>query len=195
MSVNKLNSIEIERIHKIVIENPTYGGENKLITNCFNIYPLNNEVETVAMKIGLIDITNSTNISRHKRKISVLELANIIVNIEDIDNRIKNGDPEIVNIISKSNGNINLFSFASKYCCYHNCNYYRKDDYSIFDTILKNHLTDYFDDISKSQIEKWRKDTDYKSYNDYITRKLDEAGIFIINRKRKFDHFIWYQNR
>ena len=32
-------------------------------------------------------------------------------------------------------------------------------------------------------------------YNDYITRKLDELGITTPNRKRKFDHFIWYKNR
>ena len=65
------------------------------------------------MKIGLIDITNSTNISRYKRLISVVELANIITSIPDIDNRIKAGDPEVVNTIARSNGHINLFSFAS----------------------------------------------------------------------------------
>ena len=34
-----------------------------------------------------------------------------------------------------------------------------------------------------------------EAYNDYITRKLDELGITVSFRKRKFDHFVWYKNR
>lgn len=34
-----------------------------------------------------------------------------------------------------------------------------------------------------------------RRYNDYITRKLDELGITVEHRKRKFDHFVWYKNR
>lgn len=100
------------------------------------------------MKAGLIDITNSTNISRYKSKISVVELAKCIVKIKNIDERIKAGDPEVVHEIARCNGKINLFSFASKYCCYHNKNIYGKDDYSILDTILKESLPRYFDDIT-----------------------------------------------
>lgn len=147
------------------------------------------------MKIGLIDITNSTNISRYKRKISVVELAEIIASIPNIDERIKNGDPEVVSAIAKANGNINLFSFASKYCCYHNKNLYGKDDYSILDTVLKNSLPSLFNDIKKSDIKRWVDSYDYKSYNEYINRKLDEYGIDVPFRKRKFDHFVWFKNR
>ena len=73
--------------------------------------------------------------------------------------------------------------------------YYGKDDYSILDTVLKKYLPRYFDDITKSQIQKWQDRYQYKEYNDYITRKLDELGIHTENRKRKFDHFVWYKNR
>ena len=34
-----------------------------------------------------------------------------------------------------------------------------------------------------------------EAYNDYITKKLDECGITVNHRKRKFDHFVWYKNR
>ena len=102
---------------------------------------------------------------------------------------------EVVNEIARSNGKINLFSFASKYCCYHNRNLYGRDDYSILDTVLNEYLPRYFDDITKSQIQKWQNDFDYKSYNDYITRKLDVFCITVEHRKRKFDHFVWYKNR
>ena len=125
----------------------------------------------------------------------MVELADIISSIPDIDARIAIGDPEIVNKIAKSNGKVNLFSFASKYCCYHSRNLYERDDYSILDTVLKEYLPRYFDDITRGQIQKWQDSFNYQAYNDYISKKLDEYGITVSYRKRKFDHFVWYKNR
>ncbi|MBO5736283.1 MAG: hypothetical protein J6S04_00605 [Clostridia bacterium] len=104
----------IEEYHQKVKATSNYGREDNLITDCLLKFPKNTDVTIVAMKIGLIDITNSTHISQHKSKISAVELAECIVAIKDIDERIKNGDPEVVNEIARCNGNINLFSFASK---------------------------------------------------------------------------------
>lgn len=185
----------IEEAHQLVKATSNYGPEDDLITDAFKRFPNNTDPTIVAMKIGLIDITNSTHISQHKSKISVVELAECIVRIKDIDERIKNGDPEVVNEIARCNGKINLFSFASKYCCYHNKNLYGRDDYSILDTVLKKHIPDYFDDITTNQIKMWKDSFDYESYNDYLTRKLDELNITIPFRKRKFDHFIWFNHR
>lgn len=60
---------------------------------------------------------------------------------------------------------------------------------------MKDHLPDYFADITTGQIKKWVDSYDYKSYNDYLTRKLNELGINVPFRKRKLDHYIWYNNR
>jgi hypothetical protein len=60
-------------------------------------------------------MTMSTNLSRHRQKIVVTELAEIITSIEDFDVRIRQGDLSLVPIIAKNTGNINLFSFATKY--------------------------------------------------------------------------------
>ena len=185
----------IEEAHKQVKATNNYGKEDDLITDCFRRFPNNTDVTIVAMKVGLIDITNSTHVSQHKSLISAVEIAECIVNIKDIDNRIKNGDPEVVNEMARSNGHINLFSFASKYCCYHNKNLYGRDDYSILDTVLKESLPKYFNDITTGQIKKWVDSFDYRSYNDYLTRKLDELGINVPFRKRKLDHYIWFNNR
>lgn len=185
----------IEEATALVQNTDNYGPENELITRCLIKFPLNTDPDLVAMKVGLIDITNSTHLSQHKSRISMVELAEVISSIPDVDARIAAGDPEVVNEIARSNGNINLFSFASKYCCYHNRNLYGRDDYSILDTVLKEYLPRYFDDVTKNQIQKWQDGYQYKSYNDYITKKLDELGITVENRKRKFDHYIWYKNR
>ena len=78
---NKSNEKRTYRdVSKDVISNKTleevqisgnYGDENILITRCLNKFPLNTDPDVVAMKISLIDITNSTNLSRHKRFINL----------------------------------------------------------------------------------------------------------------------------
>lgn len=195
LSVCQISNESLNQVHQEVMNSDNYGKENDLITACFKRFPKNDDVVIVAMKVGLIDITNSTHVSQHKTKISAVELAESIVKIKNIDERIKNGDPEVVNEIARCNGKINLFSFASKYCCYHNMNLYGKDDYSILDTVVKESLPMYFNDVTKTQIQKWQNNFQYKQYNDYITTKLDELNITTKFRKRKFDHFVWYSNR
>lgn|SRR5574344_456322 len=195
VSCDFISNETIEDANRDVEQSDNYGPENKLITSCLRKFPYNTDIDIVAMKIGLIDITNSTHLSQHKSKINMCEFSERIAKIPNIDERLKNGDPEVVNEIAKSNGKINLFSFATKYCCYHNRNLYGKDDYSILDNVLKEYLPRYFHDVTKSQIQKWQNSYDYKSYNDYITKKLDELGITIEFRKRKFDHFVWFKNR
>ncbi len=195
ISKDVITNESLEEAEKIVDKTDNYGPENELITRCLKKFPNNTDPDVVAMKVGLIDITNSTHLSQHKSKISMVELSNIIASIPDIDVRLKYGDPEVVNLIARCNGKINLFSFATKYCCYHNRNLYGKDDYSILDTVLKEYLPRYFDDVTKTQIQRWQDSYNYKAYNDYITKKLDELGITVEYRKRKFDWFVWYKNR
>lgn len=115
VSCDEISNDSIEEIETLVCNTDNYGPENDLIVRCLQRFPLNTDSDIVAMKVGLIDITNSTHLSQHKSRISMVELVAAIVAIPDIDNRIRTGDPEVVNEIAKSNGNINLFSFASKY--------------------------------------------------------------------------------
>ena len=190
-----ISNESLEEVARLVEEDAAYGAENRMITRCLQKFPENTDPDVVAMKIGLIDITNSTHLSQHKSLIHMEELSRIIASIPDIDARIQEGDPGVVNEIARSNGRINLFSFASKYCCYHNRNLYGKDDYSILDMVVRNYLPLYFPDITKGRIKHWQSRFQYGSYNDYITGKLDELGITTPHRKRKFDHFVWYKNR
>ena len=195
VSSDVISNETLDEASALVQKTDNYGPENELITRCLQKFPQNTDPDVVAMKIGLIDITNSTHLSQHKSLISMVDLCHIIVGIPDIDARIAAGDPDVVNEIARSNGRINLFSFASKYCCYHNHNLYGRDDYSILDTILKEYLPRYFSDITKGRIQRWQETFDYRAYNDYISQKLDELGVTVVFRKRKFDYFVWYKNR
>lgn len=74
----------IEETHKAVKATDNYGKEDDLITECFKRFPNNTDVTIVAMKVGLIDITNSTHVSQHKSLISAVELAEYITKINII---------------------------------------------------------------------------------------------------------------
>ena len=196
--MKKLNTQAILKADKDVHNDPSYGPEEELINTFFNKYPANTDKTIVA---AIIDTTNNTNISMYKSKISLCDVAQIIVGIKDFDKRVKSGDVKLVEEIariSKERYNKNLFSFASKYCCYHNVHVYKRDDYSIFDKIVKENLPYYCDKtpkITKNKIDTWRNIIDYKSFNELIGELLDDKKIAIPNRRRAFDHFLWYTNR
>jgi hypothetical protein len=84
-------------------------------------------------------------------------LAKVIYEIPDFDSRLATGDPELVNIIARNIDSINMFSFASKYCTYHNVEIYGRDDYSIFDGIVKHSLPHYVSGLTEHKLDVWRK--------------------------------------
>lgn len=185
----------IEEQHKFVGASANYGKEGLIIHDVLNAFPLHNDLNTIAMKIAVIDVTNSTHLSQYKSKLSLYDLAKVILEIPDIDKRLKKGDPTLVNIIAKNIGTINMFSFASKYCTYHNVEVYGRDDYSIFDGIVKNTLPQYIPGLTAYRIDRWRVNFEYELFNECVGNLLDEENINIPFRRRKFDHFLWYANR
>lgn len=193
-----ITEAEIVEQHKLVLESLNYGKELEIMNSVFNAYPDNVDLTIIAMKVAVLDVTNSTQLSKYKKTLSLFDVANIILNIKDFDSRVKDGDPELVNEIArqcKNVGNKNLFSFATKYCCYHNNLIYKKDDYSIYDSVLGDNLNKYIIGLSKSVIKRCKENYDYKTYNDYIETLLNENKITVNFRRRKLDHFIWYKHR
>lgn len=190
-----LSEENIEYVHQQVLATPDYGSNFTLIHDVLKRFPQNMDRELVAMKVALIDLTNSTHISTHIKKISLSELVDLILSIRDFDVRVSQGDPLLVNELAESNGKINLFSFASKYCTYHNVEVYEQDDYSIFDSVVKDALPYYIPKLTRSAIGEWRATCNYVAFNNCIGQLLDHNNIQIPFRRRKFDHFLWYSNR
>lgn len=182
-------------IHQQVLNSPDYGTNTTKIHDVLTRFPQNIDPELVAMKIALIDLTNSTHLNTHMRKITLTQLVDLILSISDFDTRLAQGDPELVNQLANANGNVNLFSFASKYCTYHNVEVYEKDDYSIFDSIVKKALPHYVSGLTQAKVEVWRKTFNYAAFNGCIDNLLNVHNISISFRRRKFDHFLWYTNR
>ena len=178
--------------HNDVLSDDKYGKEYQLIEDVLKKYPNNKTIEDVACKIAVIDFTNSTNL----HFFNLYTLAEIITSEKvDFDARVARGDVSLVSdIISRCP--VKLYSFASKYCCYHNTFLYNRDDYSIYDSVVKKHLHEYA--TEKLPASKWRKNFNYETFNQYIGDLLDEYGITAATepqRRRLFDHYVWYKNR
>ena len=197
------NKILDEAYDKAVVKDLTYSDENKLLHRVLSNNPLNNNVDNVAMKIALIDVTNSTHLHQYKADINLLKLAEFISSKNlRFDERVKIGDESLVVDIAKNIGNKNLFSFASKYCFYHNAVVYKKDDYAKFDGIVKDCLPLYAQKynicyknkkITTSTLESLRQTFDYSSFNKIVKDILKD--ITTSNKIAKFDAVMWYYNR
>jgi len=197
------SNAELDKYEKEVEASFNYGKEYELVKKAIQEHPLNDDLLGVAMKVAIVDLTNSTQLTNYKSKISLYDISNIILGISDFDERLAKGDVELISELARKckdfrgkNEGVNLFSFASKYCCYHNVYAYNRDDYSIFDNVLSEHLYEYsIIPIGKTTPELWRTTINYKAYNDFIGELLDKMHITTPMRRRKFDHFVWWQNR
>ena len=203
----RLTLAEIKKWDHRVARDKKYGKEQDIIERVIKLYPYNTDLVQIAMKVSVIDLTNSTQLSNYKSRISLYDICQVILDIERFDERLAVGDPELVIEIAKKCKNfdgvgkgVNLFSFASKYCCYHNIYQYGRDDYSIYDKVVSDVLYLYStkkNPLKKNQPDKWRQSIQYKEYNEYIGSLLDEKGIpsSVAGRRRMFDHFLWFANK
>ena len=181
----------------------SYGEDDQLLYDVINAYPYNTDVNTVAMKIALIDVTNSTHLSQYKDRVSVMELAEFITRI-DFDKRVSGYDETLVPEIANFNGKINLFSFASKYCCLHNRHKYGHDDYPKYDGVVARCLPVYlrqpkYDigrEVTESSLDRLRNNREYGEFKKIVDEFIAKTGLTgVIGIRKMIDHFIWYTNR
>ena len=199
-----------------------YGIDNGFTQKAFEQYPDNTDRTTIAMKIAIVDMENSTQLSRllGDKGTRNINLKDIVDKIEAVsfDERVASGDQSLVGELSRwsSSLGLNLFSFFSKYCTYHNTYVYHKDDYSIFDKVVKEHIGDYLSladcqeffgvdtklrkgqtvtKLVDSKIEEMRRACDYEQYCNLVDFLLEKHGIARPNKRRELDWFIWYRNR
>jgi hypothetical protein len=129
-------------------------------------------------------------------------LARLIIGTKDFDVRVASYDPTLIGDLTQKtktlggNGKgINLFSFISKYCCYHNYYVYGRNDYSIYDRVLERFLSLYNKNASAKQLRTLKDKFDYAGYNDVIEKILQQNRISSPNARRKFDYLVWYGHR
>lgn len=170
-----------EYLHKFDVENELY---ERAINKIVNIFPLNINYDDILIKVILINKIYNTNIY------NVYLMSESIMNL-NIDDDIKNNNIDVIAKIDKSyykikDGKrkyISCYSFATKYCNFHN------KSYPIYDSIIADmlylyKLKDNFAQFNKIELR------DYNIFIDVLNKFILFYNINDINYK-DLDKFLW----
>lgn len=106
--------------------NAVFEKENRLAEDAlaflFQAYPNNTEPIQVMLKVTALDRLYNTNVP------DLIAMAEHIVGLGGLDPMLESGDPRAVDLI-RTGGRRNEYSFATKYCSWH-----QPDKYAIFDS-------------------------------------------------------------
>lgn len=190
---------------------PTYIGSSAYFLSQGVPTSYNDILKTVT----LIDQENSTHLAVSGMQAGSNQgrvlTAQCISKIQNLQQRLAQGDPTLVNEIAGAVSSRNNFSFASKFCAYTSIYSLNADNYSIYDNVIKNILPYYAYYYLSNSPQYWRrvkgknarnistieevfrKRSDYKGYQDLIGEILLEVeakGITIT--RKQFDNLLWY---
>ena len=162
-----------------------YYLADKAIINLFQKFPENKNLEDILLKISVINDLYSTNIfgtfimARHIQQLN-------------IDSGLQQGNADIVTTITSGHGirskkndkEINFYSFATKYCNWHN-----KDAYPIYDSFVDKILIAYRDKDSFSKF----KDIELKNFKRFKDIIADFKNNYSLTRYnlKEIDKFLW----
>ncbi len=169
-----------------------YKPADDAINKLFAAFPNNKNVEDILLKISVINDLYSTNI------LATFKMAEHIQKL-NIDKKLKEGNLDLVNEIAtgheirrkKTNTELNLYSFATKYCNWHN-----QDSYAIYDSFVDKILIAFkkkfqFSDFKQAELKDFRKFKqildDFIEYFNLQKHSLKEVDKFLwIYGKEKF---------
>ena len=180
MDIKKPSKAEVEKYLKLCDTQSNYVEQEKALKKLFALYPNNNDISEVLLKVNILNDFYSTNIfNRYK-------VAEYIVSL-NIDKKLKAKDLSVVNDIAdktKNGINRNIYSFATKYCVHHLGN-----EFPIFDSYVAKmlmHLNKQ-DKFFKFSYEDCR---DYKKFYSILNafREFYKLNNFTL---RKLDIYLW----
>ena len=161
-----------------------YKADNAII-NLFKSFPENKILEDILLKVSVINDMYSTQIfatfliSKHIQSLN-------------IDNDLKIGNLELVKRIasghgimsSKNNKEIFFYSFATKYCNWHN-----QEKYAIYDQFVEKTLVAYKKQFHFSDF----KTVDLKDFNRFISIISEFIVFFKLSdyNLKEIDKFLW----
>ena len=166
-------------------ENDRYKEQEDALHLLFHeTYPFNKNLSEVLIKCSSLNDFYGTNIY------DIHSIAKHIISL-DIDTRLANGEPELVNdishghgITSKSGKELHLFSFATKYCSHHN-----PLDFPIFDSYVGKLLI-HFRNIDGFSVFRNNEIRDYRIFNRVI---LDFREVYHLQdfNIKQIDQYLW----
>lgn len=149
--IKPTKSIVFDKTRVFYDESNSIGLHEKAIRTLFDAFPGNKDLSEVLLKVTILDQYYSTRIP------SLVKYAKAICEIDNLDERLADGDLSVVEEISVALQNYNkkhpeenrvpkdaenkcYLSFASKYCSHHDI---KGDTFPIFDSIASKLLCDY----------------------------------------------------
>lgn len=174
-----------------------YTKQEEILCNLFRKYPENTNFEDVVYKITILDSFYSTNLRFNDKtltadkdsKSGVIEVANIILGIKDFDERVKNGDKklvgQIVNTAKQDKNMKSVYSFATKYCSFHN-----PEKYPICDNFVKEELK-YYRNQKESNFD--FRNNELEIYGKFVDVIKNFRNIFNLNKYsfKQIDQYLW----
>lgn len=162
-----------------------YFLADQAIINLFNAFPENEKLEDILLKISVINDLYSTNI------LGTFKMAKHIQQLQ-IDESLRNGDPEVVNRIAtghgirtkKNNTELNFYSFATKYC-----NWHQQEDYAIYDSFVEKVLLAY---RRRDKFSNFR-NVDLKDFREFKKVVQEFASFYNLSKHslKDLDKFLW----
>ena len=142
----------------------------------FTLAPSNTKIEDILLKVSTLNDFYSTNI------FSVFPVAKHILSL-DIDTRLNQGDPTLVDAIKTVDGR-NHYSFATKYCSHHN-----PLEYPIYDSYVDKILRYFRDTDGFCSFES----DDLKQYNKFKQIILAFRTYYELDQYtlKEIDQYLW----
>jgi hypothetical protein len=169
-------------LNKFDLDEKNISVENALKT-LMNRFPENKNIDEIRLKVCSINSSYSTNIY------DTLKVAKHIQSL-NVDDALINGDVNIVSKIATGHGitslkseagkEINFYSFATKYCSWHNSN-----EFPIFDSYVEKLLIAYrelgfynFKNVELKQYERFKtiliRFREYYGLSDFSLKEIDK---------------------
>ncbi|MDO4997825.1 MAG: hypothetical protein Q4E16_04180 [Neisseria sp.] len=162
-----------------------YALQDKAIRELLLAFPDNQSLNAVLLKASVINNFYSTNI------FGVKAMAEHIVAIENLDERLKNGDETLIATMQEVKFKVDdeektkiFYSFATKYCCEHN-----PEGFVIYDSFVDKVLYEMnkiypFAQFKRTELK------DYKKFKSVLS-KFQQAFHLTQFSSREIDRYLW----
>ena len=161
-----------------------YASQEKAINRVFKDYASNSELELILIKCSILNDFYSTNIFK------IYPVAKHILSL-NIDERLKVGDPTLVDAIAKINigsKKRTFFSFASKYCSHHNQLKFPIYDSYVHKVLKYYHNVDRFFEFDENDLKV------YPKFKNILIQFRSFYGLEMYNFK-ELDKYLWQFGR
>ena len=174
----------------------SYRDQEAALTWLFKTYPKNTDLNQVLIKVTALDALYSTRIYH------ITETARHIIELKDFDKRVQEGDLSLVRALAvfkvklhtnkrnpdekadKSTREKHIFSFASKYCSWHN-----PDVYPIYDSKVRDKLRSFKNNPKSGLTYKNGSLDTYEGFCKAITELRDKFCLG--PSMKRIDRYLW----